>query len=38
VSDKGELLAQLPETGAGIAIAIEDEVGWRAKKVMLGSL
>lgn len=38
VSHKGELLAQLPATGAGVAIAIEDETGWRTRKVMLGSL
>ncbi len=38
VSQKGELLAQLQATGAGIAIAIEDQTGWRAKEVMLGGL
>jgi predicted amidohydrolase len=38
VSEKGELLAQLQATGAGIAIAIEDETGWRTKEVMLGGL
>jgi predicted amidohydrolase len=36
ISEKGELLAQLPATGAGIAIAIEDETGWRTKEVMFG--
>lgn len=37
VSEKGELLVQLQATGAGIAIAIEDETGWRTKGVMLDS-
>lgn len=36
LSEKGELLAQLEATGSGIAIAIEDETGWRAKAVMVG--
>ena len=36
VSEKGELLSQLQATGAGIAIAIEVETGWRTKEVMLG--
>jgi len=36
VSEKGELLAQLPTIGAGVVIAIEDETGWHTKKVMLG--
>lgn len=36
LSEKGELLAQLHATGAGIAIAIEVETGWRTKEVMLG--
>jgi predicted amidohydrolase len=36
VSEKGELLVQLPATGAGIAIAIEDESGWRTHEVMVG--
>ena len=35
VSEKGEVLAQLQATGAGIAIAIEDETGWRTREVML---
>jgi predicted amidohydrolase len=38
VSEKGELLARLPAIGAGVAIAIEDETGWRAREVMLGGL
>jgi len=37
VSEKGELLVQLQPTGAGIAIAIEDETGWRTRDVMLES-
>jgi predicted amidohydrolase len=36
LSEKGERLAQLPTTGAGLAIAIEDETGWRGKEVVLG--
>jgi predicted amidohydrolase len=36
LSEQGEFLAQLQVTGAGVAIAIEDETGWRAKEVMLG--
>lgn len=36
LSEKGEVLVQLPVTGAGIAIAIEEETGWRTKKVLLG--
>jgi predicted amidohydrolase len=38
VSEKGELLVRLPATGAGIALAIEDETGWRTREVMLGNL
>lgn len=38
ISEKGELLVQLQATGAGVAIAIEHETGWRTKKVMLGGL
>jgi predicted amidohydrolase len=38
ISEKGELLAQLQATGAGKAIAIEHEAGWRTKEVMLGGL
>jgi predicted amidohydrolase len=37
-SEKGELLAQLEAAGSGVAIAIEDETGWRAKGVMVGNL
>jgi hypothetical protein len=32
------VLAQLLPTGAGIAIAVEDETGWHTKEVMLGGL
>jgi predicted amidohydrolase len=35
VSEKGEVLVQLEPTGAGIAIALEDESGWHASAVML---
>jgi predicted amidohydrolase len=38
MSEKGELVAQLPAAGAGVAIAIEDETGWRGKGVMLEGL
>jgi len=38
VSEQGEVLAQLQATGAGVAIAIEDETGWRTKEVMLVGL
>jgi predicted amidohydrolase len=37
-SETGELLAQLPATGAGVAVVTEAEVGWRAKTVMIGDL
>lgn len=36
-SETGELLARLEVTGAGIAVAIEDETGWRGKAIMLAS-
>lgn len=35
VSETGELLVELRETGAGVAIGIEGETGWRTKKIML---
>ena len=38
VSEKGELLTRLQATGAGIAIAIEDETGWRTKEITLEGL
>jgi hypothetical protein len=28
------VLAQLPATGAGIVIAVEDKTGWRTKEIM----
>lgn len=34
-SPTGELLVQLEAAGAGIAIAIETDEGWRAKRIML---
>ncbi len=37
-SEKGELLAQLEGIGAGVAVAIESDAGWRARTVMLGGL
>jgi predicted amidohydrolase len=33
LSEQGEVLVQLPATGAGVAIAIEDEGGWRTRRV-----
>jgi predicted amidohydrolase len=38
VSEKGEVLARLPATGAGVVVAIEDAAGWRTREVMLGGL
>jgi predicted amidohydrolase len=35
LSQAGELLVQLDSSSAGIAVAIEDETGWRAKACML---
>ena len=35
-SEKGERLAQLGTTGAGVAVASEGHTGWRARAVMLG--
>ncbi len=35
-SQRGELLAQLPSTGAGIAVARETPEGWQAKTVPSG--
>ncbi len=37
-SERGELLAQLPPTGVGVAVASESESGWRGAKIMLGGL
>jgi predicted amidohydrolase len=36
LSETGEVLAELPATGAGVAIAIEEEAGWRTNEIMLG--
>lgn len=35
-SGKGEILARLDGSGAGVAVAIEGDTGWRARSVMLG--
>jgi len=35
-SEEGELLAQLPRSGAGVAVVTETSEGWRAKAIMLG--
>jgi predicted amidohydrolase len=37
-SQRGELLAQLGSSGAGIAVATETSEGWRVKTVMLDNL
>jgi predicted amidohydrolase len=37
-SEMGESLAQLGAAGAGVAVAIETDAGWRAKAVMLPGL
>lgn len=37
-SERGELLAQLGSSGAGIGVAIESSDGWRAKTIMLDDL
>jgi len=37
-SEKGELLARLESVGAGLAVAIEDDAGWRARTVMVGGI
>jgi predicted amidohydrolase len=37
-SGRGELLAQLPPTGVGVAVASESESGWRGVTIMLGGL
>jgi predicted amidohydrolase len=35
-SERGELLAQLSATGAGVAVAVEDDSGWRGETIILG--
>jgi predicted amidohydrolase len=35
-SERGELLTRLPPNGVGVAVASEDESGWRARTLMLG--
>jgi predicted amidohydrolase len=37
LSENGEPVVQLPSAGAGVAIAVEDVTGWRAKKIVLGA-
>ena len=37
-SERGELVAQLPPTGVGVAVASESESGWRGVTLMLGGL
>jgi predicted amidohydrolase len=38
VTSTGELLAQLPPTGAGLSIAIETETGWRPESILIESM
>ena len=38
ISEQGEVLIRLQATGTGLAIAAEDETGWRTKEVMLDAL
>jgi len=38
ISEEGVVVAQLQPTGAGLAVAIEDEHGWHAKELMLAGL
>lgn len=35
-SDRGEPLAQLEGTGAGVVVAVDSDAGWRGRTVMLG--
>ena len=35
ISEKGENLVQLQPFGAGIALAVEAETGWRTKRIMV---
>jgi predicted amidohydrolase len=37
-SPRGQLLAQLGSSGAGVAVAIESGQGWRARTIMLADL
>jgi predicted amidohydrolase len=36
-SENGDLLARLPPSGAGVAVATETPEGWRARTVLLGA-
>jgi predicted amidohydrolase len=36
VSERGQVLVRLPPSGAGIAIALEDDTGWHAHAIMIG--
>ena len=38
ISEHGDVVALLEATGAGLAVAIKDEQGWRATEVMLDGL
>jgi hypothetical protein len=37
-SETGELVVQLGENGAGLALATETDAGWRGKRVMLDAV
>jgi predicted amidohydrolase len=37
-SEKGELLAQLEASGAGVAVAVETDTGWRARTIVPGGV
>jgi predicted amidohydrolase len=36
ISDRGEPLVELPASGAGIAVAVEERTGWRTRAIMAG--
>jgi predicted amidohydrolase len=38
LSERGEVLVQLPVNGAGVAVAVEDEYGWQTNAVILDGL
>jgi hypothetical protein len=36
-SDRADPLVRLEPAGAGLAVAAEDDAGWRARAIMLGA-
>lgn len=36
VSERGEVLVELPATGTGVAVAVEERTGWRTNSTMVG--